>query len=306
MRILLLGAGGQVGGGLRRLLQNAYELHTPSSTELNLEDSAALAAFVRRLSPQLIINAAAYTAVDRAEQEPDRAMAVNARAPEVLAREAAALDAALIHYSTDYVFDGEKSSAYTEEDPPSPLNTYGRSKLAGDEAVQAQGGAYLIFRTSWVYSFSGANFLLTMRRLLRERDELKVVDDQVGAPTWAEAIATTSVNILGQGADNPVEFIGRQRGLYNLSCAGQTSWCGFAAAIREYMARSESDLARLVAIPSEQYPTPARRPRYSILDNSLLRQRFGIGLPHWRGTFAQAWDRNAATAAPGQTNDTNG
>ncbi len=288
-RILLLGAGGQVGSALGRLWSGKCELHAPSSKELNLEDAAGLSAMVRRLRPQLIVNAAAYTAVDRAEQDAERAMAVNARAPELLAREACALDAALIHYSTDYVFDGTKSSPYTESDPPSPLSVYGRSKLAGDEAIQAQGGAYLIFRTSWVYSLHGANFLLTMRRLLRERGELKVVDDQVGAPTWSEDIAAATVEIVGQGGADPVEYLKRQRGLCNLSCAGRTSWFGFASAIRDHMVRSEPGLARLIAIPSEQYPTPARRPANSVLDGELLRSRFGIALSDWRETLDRAW-----------------
>ncbi len=288
-RVLLLGAGGQVGSALRRLWQDKCELHAPSSKELNLEDAAGLSALVRCLRPQLIVNAAAYTAVDRAEQETERAMAVNARAPELLAREAAQLDAALIHYSTDYVFDGTKSSPYTESDPPAPLSVYGRSKLAGDEAIQAQGGAYLIFRTSWVYSLHGANFLLTMRRLLREREELKVVDDQVGAPTWSEAIAAATVEAVAQGGANPVDYVKRQRGLYNLSCAGRTSWFGFASAIRNLMAGSEPSLARLVAIPTEQYPTPARRPANSVLDGNQLRSHFGIGLADWRETLGRAW-----------------
>lgn len=292
-RILLLGASGQVGGALKRQLDGLHELHAPRSAELDLTGGASLSAYVRRLRPDLIINAAAYTAVDRAEQESERAMAVNARAPELLAREAAALDAALIHYSTDYVYDGAKTSPYTEDDCTSPLSVYGRSKLAGDEAVQAQSGAYLILRTSWVYSFFGHNFLLTMGRLLREREELRVVDDQIGSPTWAEAIAAASVNILAQGGDTPVEFIRRRVGVYHLSCAGQTSWYGFASAIREHMAERESGLAKLIAIPSEEYPTPAARPRYSVLDNGRLRQQFGIELPPWRDALAQAW-RSAA------------
>ena len=300
-RVLLLGGSGQVGAALRRQLASSHELHVPSSAELNLEDSDAVAAYVHSLRPRLIVNAAAYTAVDRAEQEPDRAMAVNARAPEILAREAAAQDAALIHYSTDYVFDGTKTAPYDEQDVPSPLNVYGQSKLAGDHAVQAFAGAYLIFRTSWVYSLFGHNFLLTMRRLMQEREELRIVDDQVGSPTWAEEIAAATVNVLGQGADNPVEFIRDRAGLYNLSCSGQTSWYGFAAAIREQMARHRSGLARLVAIPSEQYPTSARRPRYSVLDNSRLRQRFGIELPGWQTALARAWQCDASESGFDQT-----
>lgn len=303
-RVLLLGGSGQVGAALQRRLASSYELHAPSSAELNLEDADAVAAYVHGLRPRLIVNAAAYTAVDRAEEEPDRAMAVNARAPEILAREAAAQNAALIHYSTDYVFDGGKNAPYDEQDTPAPLNVYGQSKLAGDQAVQALAGAYLIFRTSWVYSMFGHNFLLTMRRLLQEREELKIVDDQVGSPTWAEQIAATTVNILGQGADNPVEFIRDRAGLYNLSCSGQTSWYGFAVAIREHMGRRQSGLARLLAIPSEQYPTPARRPRYSVLDNGRLRQRFGIEPTDWQTALAHAWQRDAAGSGFDQTERT--
>lgn len=295
MRVLLLGAGGQVGRGLFQRLHGACELHAPSSQELNLEDHGRLTTELQRLRPQLIVNAAAYTAVDRAEQEPERAMAVNARAPEILAREARDLDAALIHYSTDYVFDGTKAVAYTEADRPRPLNVYGRSKLAGDEAIQAQDGAYLIFRTSWVYALFGSNFLLTMRRLLREREVLKVVDDQVGAPTWADEIAAATVKILDQGADNSLEYVRQQRGLYNLSCGGQTSWFGFAEAIRARLAHEETCLAQLMPIPSEQYQTPAARPRFSVLDNHLLRRRFGVALADWQDTLDRAWDSVQAT-----------
>lgn len=286
-RVLLLGGSGQVGSALRRSMAPGFEVHAPTSAQLSLEDGAALADEIQRLRPQLVINAAAYTAVDRAEQEPDRAMAINARAPEILARETAALDAALVHYSTDYVFDGSKDTPYREDDPPAPLNVYGRSKLAGDEAVRAHAGAYLIFRTSWVYAGAGRNFLLTMRRLLRERDELNVVDDQIGAPTSAEAIAAATVAVVRQGGDEPAGFLSRHAGLFNLSCVGQTSWYGFACAIRNHMARSEPKLAKLRPIPTTEYPTPARRPAYSVLDNSRLRNEFGIELPDWRDGLAQ-------------------
>lgn len=286
-RLLLLGASGQVGTALRRASNDRYEVHAPSSAQLDLGDGAALADTVRRLRPQWIINAAAYTAVDQAEQEPERAMAINALAPEILAREAADLGAALVHYSTDYVFDGTKGAPYREDDAPAPLNVYGRTKLAGDQAVQAQGGAYLIFRTSWVYAEAGHNFLLTMRRLLREREALNVVDDQLGAPTSAAAIAAATVQILGQAGDDPAEFARQRAGLYNLSCAGQTSWYGFACAIRDHMATTAPNLAQLHPIPSAQYPTPASRPAYSVLDNSRLQKEFGVALPDWRDGLAQ-------------------
>lgn len=293
-RVLLLGASGQVGCALRRSMPADYELHAPGSAQLDLGDAAALADEVRRLRPQLIINAAAYTAVDRAESDPDRAMAVNARAPQVLAQEAAELGAVLVHYSTDYVFDGEGARPYREDDSPAPLNVYGRSKLAGDEAVQASGGAFLIFRTSWVYSLDGSNFLLTMRRLLSERDELGVVDDQVGSPTWAGEIAAATLEILGRAQGELAPFVREHAGLYNLSCSGQTSWFGFAAAIRELMARERRGLAQLRPITTDQYPTPARRPRFSVLDGGRLRQRFGLQLPDWRASLEKAWAQVAA------------
>lgn len=289
-RILLLGASGQVGSALQRRLASTHELLAPSSAELSLDAVDALTHHVRRSRPELIINAAAYTAVDRAEEDAQRAMAVNARAPEVLAQEAEALGAALIHYSTDYVFDGSKGSPYTESDPTAPLNVYGQSKLAGDTAIQSQHGAYWIFRTTWVYSHTGRNFLLTMRRLLSERDELRVVDDQIGAPTPAEEIAAATVAILAQGGDAPARYIRERAGLYNMSCSGETSWYGFACAIRAHMARAGNpDPARLQPIPGAQYPTPARRPAYSVLDNGRLRECFGVALPDWTVGLERVW-----------------
>lgn len=291
IRVLLLGGSGQVGTALQDKLATRCEVHRPTSKELDLEDGRALTHYVHRLRPQLIINAAAYTAVDRAEEESARAYAINARAPELLAQASAELDAALIHYSTDYVFDGSKATPYDEQDVAAPLNVYGHSKLAGDEAIQADASAYLIFRTSWVYSLYGQNFLLTMRRLLLERDQLRVVNDQVGAPTWAEEIAAATAAILEQAGSEPAQFMAGRKGLYNLSCGGQTSWYGFANAIRGHMAEKDEQLAQLQAIPTEEYPTPAKRPRYSVLDTGRLRERFGVVLPEWPLALQRAWQR---------------
>lgn len=286
-RILLLGKNGQVGHALVPYLEALGELRALDADDLDLSRAGDIRDAVRALRPALIVNAAAYTAVDRAEEEPDLALAVNGEAPKVLAEEAAKGGAALIHYSTEYVFDGTKGSPYTEDDAPSPLNVYGRTKLAGDRAIVGSGAPYLIFRTTWVYGSRGRNFLLTMQRLLRERDEVRVVGDQIGAPTWCESIAESTAAILGQAGRDWVRYIGARRGLYNMTCAGATSWFGFASAIRSHLAKQEQAVGRLVEIPSEGYPTPARRPPYSVMDNSRLRQTFGVSLPAWEEALAQ-------------------
>lgn len=279
MNILLTGVQGQVGWELRRALAPLGRVTAVDSQEMDLADPDAVRAKVRALSPRLIVNPAAYTAVDRAESEPERARAINAIAPGVLAEEAKRCGAVLVHYSTDYVFDGVKPGPYTEEDPANPLNVYGASKFAGESAIRAVGGRHLILRTSWVYGTRGHNFLLTMQRLMRERSELRIVDDQIGAPTWSRQIAEATALILAQclsparGADRPEPW-----GTYHLSCGGETSWYGFAQAIAELGGLG----TRLLPIPSSDYPTPARRPLNSRLDNAKLARTFGIRLPHWR------------------------
>jgi len=273
LRILLTGANGQVGWELRRTLAALGELEALGRAEIDLRDVGRIREAVRASNADVIVNAAAYTAVDKAESEREAAFAVNANAPGVLAEEAKRSGALLVHYSTDYVFDGAKPAPYVEEDEPNPVNVYGASKLAGERAIVGSGCRYLILRTSWVYGARGANFYLTMLRLARERPELRVVDDQEGAPTSSLAIARATAQLLRPGA----------HGLYHLSAAGQTSWCGFARAIL-----GRAGLATpVVAIRTEDYPAPARRPRNSRLDCSRLRADFGVALAPWEEGLAE-------------------
>ena len=277
-RILLTGRTGQVGGELVNALAPLGEVLACERSRLDLSDPASIIAAVREFNPAIIVNAAAYTAVDRAETESALAMAVNGAAPALLAEEARRLDALLVHYSTDYVFDGSKPEAYTEDDTPGPLSEYGRSKLAGDRAVQASGAKHLILRTSWIYGATGKNFLVTIRRLAAERAELRVVNDQFGAPTWARDIATATRAILARAAQG-----GAPSGIYNLSAQGRASWYEFAAAILENTRASAGRASpQLVPIPTSEYPTPAVRPRNSVLSPAKLRRTFGVELPHWR------------------------
>jgi dTDP-4-dehydrorhamnose reductase len=278
MRVLVCGHNGQVAQALKTQLAGLGEIHLLGRDQLDLAQPEALREPLRQLAPELIINAAAYTAVDQAESEPDTAFAINAQAPGVLAEEALRLGAPLIHYSTDYVFDGEKAAPYTEQDVPNPLGVYGRSKLAGEQAIAAVGGAHLILRTSWVYSLHGRNFLLTMQRLLQEKPQLRVVDDQIGAPTWATTIAlSTRVLIERWQAGRAGAW-----GTYHLAAQGQTSWFGFAQAIGEQLKARGLPCAELLPIPSSEYPTPARRPANSRLDCSRLAREWGVTLPHWQ------------------------
>jgi dTDP-4-dehydrorhamnose reductase len=286
-RILLTGKSGQIGFELQRALAPLGEVIALDEHDLNLASPDAIRNKMREVKPQIIVNAAAYTAVDRAESEPDLAMKVNGVAPGVLAEEAKRLGALLVHYSTDYVFDGTKNEPYTESDTPNPLSIYGRSKLAGDQAIQAVGLPHYIFRTSWVYAARGQNFVRTMLRLGRERAELRVVNDQIGAPTWARFIADITAQVVGKesaSADRPRE----NRGLYNLTATGATSWFGFAEAIfEEAKGTVGSKAPKLVAIPTSEYPTPARRPVNSRLDNSNFIKTFGLGPPPWDAMLKQ-------------------
>lgn len=275
-RILLTGKNGQVGWELQRTLAPLGEVLAFDRTELDLADPDRLVAIVRDAKPDIIVNAAAYTAVDKAESDIDAAMAINAAAPGILAEEAKRLGALLVHYSTDYVFDGTKQGAYVEDDEPNPLNMYGRSKLAGERAIQSTGCRHLILRTSWVYGLRGHNFLRTVLRLAVERDELRIVSDQVGAPTWSRLIAEATMAALAR-ADPP-------EGLYHASATGSVSWHGFAAAILSYVPPER--MPRLIAIPTSDYPLPAARPTNSRLDCSRLAHRFGIGLPSWDTTLS--------------------
>lgn len=281
-RILLLGSTGQLGWELARTLMPLGRVIAPDRGHCDLANVDTLAAQVDACKPDVIVNAAAYTAVDKAEQAPAVAMAINAHAPELLAVAARRHGALLVHYSTDYVFDGGKPGPYTETDAPNPLGVYGRSKLAGEEAVRAAGADHLIFRTSWVYAARGKNFLRTILRLAGEREALRIVADQFGAPTWARLIAQVTALALqqdlarrGQGAFDS--------GTFHLTAAGETSWHGFASAIVA-AARSHDPalLCRTVMpITTAQYPLPAARPANSRLDGARLRARYALDMPPW-------------------------
>lgn len=280
--ILVTGVNGQVGYELARTLQGLGRVVAVDRSTLDLSNLDQIRAVVRDVKPALIVNPAAYTAVDKAEQEPELAMRINGEAPGVLAEEAKKLGAALIHYSTDYVFDGEKQDAYVESDPTNPQNAYGRTKLAGERAIAATGVDHLVLRTSWVYGTRGKNFLLTMLRLGADRPELKVVADQFGAPTWCNTIATLTAHIAAQSfaAPDANSWWQERSGVYHLCCADSTSWHGFASAIFEL-----ADLPNrpsTLPIPAAEYPTPAKRPSNSRMSNAKLAQVFGLAAPHWR------------------------
>jgi dTDP-4-dehydrorhamnose reductase len=277
MRILLTGVTGQLGFELRRTLAPLGQVVACDRAALDLTQADAIRTVVRQTRPQLIVNAAAYTAVDRAECEPALAMAINALAPGILAEEAKRIGASIVHYSTDYVFDGEKDGPYVEDDTARPVNVYGQSKLAGEQAVMSVGGSFLVFRTSWLYGLRGHNFLLTIRRLAIERDVLRVVDDQKGAPTWSRLVAeATALAIARYGPG----FEG-SAGIYHLASGGETSWCEFARAILRGAQQGAKPSATVVGIGSEDYPTRARRPRNSRLSCDRARQKLCIALPAW-------------------------
>lgn len=285
-RILLLGKNGQVGWELDRLLAPLGSVLAVGRTEADLTNPRRLTDLVMEVKPALVINAAAYTAVDRAESEPELARQINAIAPGVLAAAAHRVGAWLIHFSTDYVFDGLKRRPYLESDATNPLSVYGRTKLAGERAVQTEGPRHLIFRLSWVYGLRGQNFLLTMRRLARERSELRVVNDQFGAPTWSRAIAEAVTQIAQQLIAG--EIPNHLGGIYHLACGGQTSWHDFAARIIDQMPESERKVRDVISIPTADYPTPAQRPAWSVLDCTKLEHTFGVRLPDWESTLQRA------------------
>ena len=280
MKILMLGKTGQVGGALTPLLRQLAgstadeAVVTLGRADVDLSDAAALAQAVLRVQPSLIVNAAAHTAVDRAETEPDIAFAINAMAPGVLAQQAAKVNALLVHYSTDYVFDGSQRTPYRESDPTHPLGVYGESKLAGEQAVQDSGCRHLLLRTSWVYDSTGRNFLTTMLRLAKQHGKLRVVGDQHGSPTSAAMIAEASLQLIRSMLNQPA----MQGGLYHLTAQGHTTWHGFAQAI---MHKAGLDIP-IEAITTADYPTPAKRPAYSVLDSSKLQREFNYRLPDWQ------------------------
>jgi len=286
MTVLVFGGNGQVGQELLRALAPLGKVVATTRSGVLPDGSAcetadfgqpdSLSALLDRLQPSIVVNAAAYTAVDRAEQEVDAAFAANTQAPGVIARWCAAHGVPFVHYSTDYVFDGQGTAPYREDEPTAPLGVYGTSKRDGEDAVRAAGGRHLIFRTAWVYASHGANFLRTMLRVGAERDQLRVVADQIGTPTPAALIADVTVQVL--------QHPGALSGTWHLTASGQTSWYGFAEAIfAEALATGVlAKVPSVEAIPSSEYPTPAKRPAWSVLDNRKLQQDFGIALPTWQ------------------------
>lgn len=289
MNILLTGVNGQVGWELRRTLATLGKVSAPTRSQLDLTDPGAIRSLIRSLRPNLIVNPAAHTAVEKAESEPELARAVNAIAPAIMAEEVAKLGAAMIHYSTDYVFDGNKSGAYTEDDTTHPLGVYGQTKLAGENAIRAAAIPHLILRTSWVYGLRGGNFLLTMQRLFKEREQLRIVADQYGAPTWSRMIAEATAQILaqqpfGQGKE-------ALHGTYHLSSRGRASWYQFAQAILDQTIQPGAKRPELIPIPSTDYPTPARRPANSVLAGDKLLRSFGLLLPDWDAALGLCLDK---------------
>ena len=284
MRFLLIGANGQVGWELKHSLAPLGEVVALYRRDLDMTDAGKIRECVTRVAPDVIVNAAAYTAVDRAESEPDLSMSVNGTAPGVLAEEAKRRRVLLVHYSTDYVFDGAKAEPYVEEDAPNPQNVYGKTKLAGEEAIRSVNCNHLIFRTSWVYGTRGGNFFLTIRRLAREREELRVVDDQIGAPTWSRTIAESTAAVLAQGFNRSEGFFGffdARKGVYHLTAGGRTSWFGFAQRIVESVPENERKVQRILPIRTKDYPCKALRPLNSVLNNGKLEKCFGIAQTPW-------------------------
>ncbi|HHB93284.1 MAG TPA: dTDP-4-dehydrorhamnose reductase [Thioploca sp.] len=281
-KILLIAPTGQVGWELHRCVQPLGQVlavgRNKAQAFIDLTDPDSIRSVIREIKPDIILNAAAYTKVDQAEKESELAYIINGTAPSILAEESLRLKSLLVHYSTDYVFDGNNDKPYTETDPVNPMGVYGASKLAGEKAIIAIGGKYLILRTAWVYGLRGSNFLLTMQRLAKERKELKVVADQIGSPTWSRIIATATAHILAQLNSSlyPIN-IEQLSGIYNLTCNGQTNWYEFAKSIiAQY-----NNQPNILPIPTADYPAPAKRPMYSVLSNEKITKTFGIELPDW-------------------------
>jgi dTDP-4-dehydrorhamnose reductase len=291
-RILIAGADGQVGWELRRGLPSLGEVIACNRAQLDLASPDCIRRVVRENSPTVIINAAAYTAVDRAESEPEVVMAINGTAPGILAEEAKRLGAVLVHYSTDYVFDGTLRKPYREDDPVNPLNVYGRTKLAGEQSIQQVAGAFLIFRTNWVYGSRGKNFFLTVLRLAAERPELRIVNDQIGTPTWCRFIAATTRQVLSQLELNAPRKSTDARfgraGIYNLTCKGQVSWYEYADEILRLLPPRHP--IKLTAITSAEFPAAARRPSYSVLSTEKIEKTFSIQGVGWHDALRAVCD----------------
>jgi dTDP-4-dehydrorhamnose reductase len=299
-KMLVFGRSGQVGWELRHKLACLGQVTGVEYPEIDFSNPDSIRNAVRAAEPAVIINAAAYTAVDKAESEPALAWAINGTAPGVLAEEAKRLGSILVHYSTDYVFDGTKQGSYVETDAPNPLNVYGQTKLAGDEAIQSVGGDFLILRTSWVYGSRGSNFLLTMLRLAKERPELRIVDDQIGAPTSSECIAQATANLLAQLLAPTGGGLQGRSGIYNLTNAGETTWFGFAKAFltKQYGAATPN----LIPITTGEFPRPARRPANSRLSCQRVEETFGVRMPHWEDALSLVLETLAEGVAPASGN----
>ncbi len=304
IKVFLTGAAGQIGHDLAALLRARFDLIAPARGALDLADPRRVRAAVRAARPALIVNAAAYTRVDDAEREPEAAHALNAGAPLALAEAARECGAGLIHYSTDYVFDGARDRPYREDDEPRPLGVYGASKLAGERAVLDALEPALVLRTSWVYGARRVNFMLKMLELFRTREEVRVVDDQTGTPNWCRSLAEATVHILDRALRHPggpSDFLTAQRGLYHLSLAGSTSWFGFARAIHELAppelaAAFKQQGSNLIPARRADFPAPAARPAHSVLDSGKMRNTFGLDLPPWELELGKCLRAMAAVA----------
>lgn len=296
-RILIFGKNGQVGYELCRTLSTLGDIRAIDVDECDLTDRASILEYLNDYKPTVIANAAAYTAVDKAESERALAFKLNADAPGTMADWAKRNHALMIHYSTDYVFNGTKETPWTEDDKPNPLNVYGESKLAGDTNIQNSGCAHFIFRTSWVYGTRGKNFYLTMRKLLQEKDEIKVVNDQYGAPTWCRTIAETTAQVLAQ-ATGPLCSVNSQKlsDVYNLTNGGETTWFGFTKAIKELMRKADrvQKLSVLMPVSTAEYKTAAVRPMHSTLSGIKLRRVFGLRTDSWGDALIHVNDGNEA------------
>jgi dTDP-4-dehydrorhamnose reductase len=290
MRILLLGGSGQIGWELHRSLAPLGDVLAPPRSDLDLLDGTALRGAVRAIRPEVIINAAAYTDVERAESDPDTARRLNREAPGALAAEAARLGAALIHFSTDYVFDGTKEQPYQEKDPPLPLNVYGRTKLEGEQAIRQVGGAHLILRTSWIYSLRRPCFVTRVLADSRTKAEMRFTVDQVGSPTWCRPVAEATAELLFGAANGGLEGLRRRTGLYHLACHGLVDRYGWAEAILRLDPRkTEQVVVKVREASSAEFPSPAARPSFSALDSSRFEEVFGIRLPEWQVALRQAF-----------------
>ena len=292
MKILLTGKTGQIGEELNNIVGDLGNLITVDKEQLDLSKPNSIEPVILDTKPDIIINPAAYTAVDKAEEESDLAMTVNAIAPGLLAKAARKVGAGLIHYSTDYVFDGCSKIPYKEEDPPNPLNVYGKTKLAGEKALAEVGVPFLIIRTGWVYSLHGKNFLRTIKKLAEEKDIIQVVDDQIGAPTWARSVALKTHQILKQCLNKKwLETKDSSlSGIFHLTCQGKTSWHGFARKVLNISNASQN--IKLIAIPTSDYPAPATRPHNSLLNNEKIQRVFGLDMPHWEDALKDCMDSN--------------